>query len=606
LYSVLNRIFKLLVRGYRVKVGSGEGFKAYVRGVPIQKVQKPIEEVVKDEGVVGIEEEAAAAAPQLITQPQGEVVVRIKKETKPIEIEGIEIGDLKLKEIKIGRLGGEEERISLVYPLIPSKPKRREPIFAYAKITFDEKLNRYIYQVIEPPLSRELRSLLFKLKDMIEEKLDIEFTKLRREEAKEYLTKNAEELLKVLDVKLDETSKNILFYYIYRDFVGLGKIEPLMHDPGIEDISCDGVNIPVFVFHRDPKLGSLVTNIKFETDEELDSFIVRLAQLCGKTISVAEPLLDGALPDGSRVQATLATDIARKGSNFTIRKFTERPLTPAHLIDWGTVDERILAYLWFCIDYGSSVMISGGTATGKTTMLNVLSLFIRPENKIVSIEDTPELKLPHPHWVPQVARTPIATGKPGEIDMFTLLKESLRQRPDYIIVGEVRGKEAYVLFQQMATGHPSLATIHAEDFEKLIQRLITPPINLSPSLIQALDIVVFMTNARYRGKFVRRVKEVVEIVGFDIDKKRAITNKLFEWNPYSDKFIIKGKSHILKKISRKFGFSDKQNKEELKRRMLVVRWIHLKNLTDYEDVAKVINAYYRDPERLLSTILGEI
>jgi flagellar protein FlaI len=382
-----------------------------------------------------------------------------------------------------------------------------------------------------------------------------------------------------------------------------------MYDPEIEDISCDGVNIPIFVFHRNPKVGSVVTNIIFEDRDELDSYLIRLAQLCGQSMSVIDPLLNGTLPDGSRIQGTLGTDIAQKGSNFTIRKFTKYPFTPTHILNFGTADIKTLAFLWMAVDYGNSILISGGTATGKTSFLNTLSLFIKPDMKIVSIEDTLEMKLPHPHWVSHVARVSISTevGKArGEIDLFDLLKESLRQRPDYILVGEVRGKEAYVLFQQMATGHPSLATIHAESMEKLVDRLITPPIELPPSLVESLDLVIFLTNIRYRGRFIRKLKEIHEIVGFDYESKRPMTKKIIEWNADTDKFEVKMKSTILQKIMKKTGLKESQIIEEIKRRMLVLYWMNEQNIADFRDVARIVNLYYNYPEQVIDTIHGEI
>lgn len=547
---------------------------------------------------------------QLLQVPTKAPKEEKEEKKEKLLIEGIEIPELRTRRVRARGIERreEEERVFLTYPLIPSKPKKGEPIFSYAKIRFDPQLNRYVYRVVEPELTGKLRKILSKLRELLEQRLDIDFSKLKRVEAKEYLYNEAVKLLEYFPVKLTETEKKVIGYYVERDFIGLGKIEPLMNDPDIEDISCDGVGIPVFVFHRNPKLGSLVTNVVFDDANELDSFVTRLAQLCGKTISVASPLLNGSLPDGSRVQATLATDIARRGSNFTIRKFTEEPLTPAHLMNWGTIDVKTLAYLWIVVDYGGSVIVSGGTATGKTSLLNILSLFIRPDYKIVSIEDTPEIRLVgHPHWIPHVARTPIAgIGKYEEIDMFTLLKESLRQRPDYIIVGEVRGKEAYVMFQQMAIGHPSLASMHADNLEKLLDRLTTPPIELPPSLIQNLDIVVFLAKSRYRGKFVRRVREIIEIVGFDTEKNEPITNLLFQWNAHTDKIETVGKSVVLKKLLDKMGLKESQLKEELERRMLVLEWMKDRNMTDFKDVATLINLYYNYPERVISGILGEI
>ena len=522
------------------------------------------------------------------------------------KIEGFELSIRPPKRIKLKTVKREEEKLTLSYPLIPEKPKKGERVFAYVKIFWDKKKHRYVYQVIEPLITPKIADVLKKVKDLLEQRLDVDFSKLNILEASKYLKKQINELLSYFKFKLTEEEIEILNYYINRDFLGFGRIEPLMHDPNIEDISCDGVGIPIFVFHRDSRLGSVMTNIVFDRADELDSFIVRLAQLCGKSISIAEPLVDGALPDGSRLQATLATDIARRGSNFTIRKFSAEPLTPISLLNYGTVDLKTLAYLWLAVDYGRSILVSGGTASGKTTFLNVLSLFIRPDKKIVSIEDTAELRLPHPHWIPAVARTPISTGKIGEVDLFQLLKESLRQRPDYIIVGEVRGAEAYVLFQQMATGHPSLATIHAENMDKLLDRLTTPPISLPAGLIGSLDIVVFMVKMRYKNRFVRRISEIVEMVEFPKEARKPITNTVFKWNPLRDAFESAKKSVILKRIADVSGLSRQELLDELERRMAILMWMQRKNITNYRDVYSVVTMYYSYPNRVLSIISGEI
>lgn len=524
--------------------------------------------------------------------------------------EGFEIPKFSHKRITIPEVSTEEEKepIDLSYPLIPRKPGKGERVFASAHIHWDENSDKYVYKLIEPGLTEELKKITRKLTEMLEQKLDIDFTTLKKFEAADYLHKSVDDILAYYGFALTEHEKEVLHYYMERDFIGLGPIEPLMQDENIEDISCDGTGIPIFVFHRNPVIGSLTTNIVFEDADELDSFILRLSQLCGKSISVASPLVEGSLTDGSRLQATLATDIARRGSNFTIRKFTEEPLTPAHLMNYGTIDVQLLAYLWMVIDYGKSVLVSGGTASGKTSLLNVLSLFIRDEKKIVSIEDTPELKLPHPHWVPTVSRVAIAveeTRKIGEVDLFDLLKESVRQRPDYIILGEVRGREAYVLFQQMATGHPSLATIHAEDESKLVDRLTTPPISLPPSLLGSLDIIVFLSIGKYRGRYARRTNEILEVVGVSPISKLPVTNKVFEWNPVNDTFEICANSVVLKKISETVGITEKEIKNELERRMLVLNWMQDHNLTDYKDVYTVLSMYYAYPDRVIAAILGE-
>lgn len=532
-------------------------------------------------------------------------LLKPKKEAK--KFEGFEIPEILAKKVEIGKLKIEEGKPipTIVYPLIPRNPAKEEPVFAYAKIVWDSKTNRYVYQVIEPEMTFKLKEILIKIRELLEQKLDVDLSKLKKVEATEYLNRQIDDLINYFGFKITPTERQILRYYIERDFIGLGKIEPLFVDPNIEDISCDGVGIPIFVFHRNPKLGSVVTNISFDDSDELDSFITRLAQICGKSISIAQPLLDATLPDGSRLQATLGTDIARKGSNFTIRKFTEEPLTPVHLLNYGTIDAKTLAFLWLCVDFGRSILISGGTASGKTSLLNVLSLFIRPEKKIVSIEDTAELRLPHSHWVPMVARTSIATeGKVGEVDMFLLLKESLRQRPDYIIVGEVRGKEAFILFQQIATGHPSLATIHAENLGRLIDRLTTAPISLPPSLIGSLDLIVFLSLTRHRDKSVRRVTEVLEMIEYDPKTKTPITNQVFRWDPINDKIEVVNKTIVLKKISDMFGINKDELMEELKRRAIILEWMKEKNITDYRDVHKIFTMYYSSPKKLLTAIMG--
>jgi flagellar protein FlaI len=332
--------------------------------------------------------------------------------------------------------------------------------------------------------------------------------------------------------------------------------------------------------------------------------VIKLAQKCNKSISIAKPLLDGSLPDGSRIQATLGTDIARKGSNFTIRKFTERPLTPTHMLRFKTLNSTQLAYLWMAIENGQSMLISGGTATGKSSMLNVLSLFIRPNAKVVSIEDTAELRLPLPHWVPHVARTPIAVeGKIGEVSLFDLLKSSLRQRPDYIIVGEVRGKETYVLFQQIATGHTGLATIHAANFPQLIDRLITPPISLPPTLLENIGIIVFLVVTKIKGAYVRRANSIVEITG--MKNERPLFRPIFNWKAIGDTFELKGKSVVMKTIANRQGLTEEHIKDELARRKTILEWMLKRGVYDYKDVARIVSTYYSDPGRLLDYISAE-
>jgi flagellar protein FlaI len=492
--------------------------------------------------------------------------------------------------------------VNVVYPLIPRQPAQGERVYAYANIQWNRRLGELVYYVVEPRITQYDSEAMEATKKLLEEKLDIDFFKLGEIKAKSLLNEETQRILG-MNPNIGPDKQDVLRYYLERDIVGLGKIEPLMNDPNIEDISCDGINIPIYVYHRNPNLGSIKTNIVFTSKEELSSFVVKMSQRCKKSISIAEPLLDASLPDGSRMQATLGTDIARKGSNFTIRKFSEQPLTPCHMLRYGTLNSTQLAYLWLAIENGQSMLISGGTATGKTSMLNALSLFIKPSIKIVSIEDTPELRLPHPHWIPEVARTPISIeGTRGEVSLFDLLKASLRQRPDYIVMGEVRGKEAFVLFQQMATGHSSLATIHAASMNQLVDRLTTPPISLPPSLIENVNIIIFLVLSRLRDKYVRRANDILEVTG--VREGRPETKAIFSWSPADDSFKIVDKSTVLMNISKRQGLGEQELKDELARRRSIIEWMYEQKIFDYREVARVISTYYSSPEKVMN-VVGE-
>ena len=295
----------------------------------------------------------------------------------------------------------------------------------------------------------------------------------------DYLEKNIKVLLKELGIGISRSSYLKFMYYIYRDFIGLNKIEPVINDQLIEDIECNGVKTPVYIVHR--KFGSIRTNIVYDNFDELVSFVEKLAQKCGKYISYANPIMDGRLPDsGARVNATYTEDISSKGPTFSIRLFTKEAWSPVRLMQVGSVSAEILAYLWILIEHGANILIVGGTGSGKTTLLNCIASFIKPEARVITIEDTREIRLVHENWLPSVARMGTGVGgeNTGEITMFDLLKASFRQRPDYVIVGEIRGAEAFVLFQGMASGHSGISTMHADDVKTVIRRLETTPINL--------------------------------------------------------------------------------------------------------------------------------
>ncbi len=482
-------------------------------------------------------------------------------------------------------------------PLITLKIKGKDIVVSWANIKWNEATRSLIYYIHEPKLNDKLKAILEEARHLLRQKLDIDFTKIRVEKAYEYLMNKFDNILSEVGAKVDSKEKVVLDYYVFRDFIGLGKIESLLHDKGLEDIHCDGFNIPLFVTHRNPLYGEMQTNIMFKDKEKLDSFVLRLAQKCGKALSIAEPLLDGALPDGSRVQITFGTDIAMRGSNFTIRKFTENPITPIDEMNFGTASPEICAYLWMAVESGLSGLIVGATATGKTSFLNSLSMFINPELKIISIEDTPELRLPHPNWIPEVARSGFGIKGYGEVTMFDLLKSALRQRPNYVIVGEVRGKEAYVMFQGMATGHPSYGTLHADNMAAVIDRLTTEPINIPKSMLENLDLIVFLVQTKKRGEYVRRVNEIIEIIGYNAKTRNLVTNRAFKWDSDNDKFVLL-KSILLDKIREKLGYTIDELKLDMVRRIRLLKWLQKHNLTDYKEVARYFKMYYTSPEKV--------
>ncbi len=515
---------------------------------------------------------------------------------KPINLEmpeEFETGGHKIAKKKyIERL----KKINDTFPLIQLTIGGKKVTVAWGNIKWNDTLNSLYYEVHEPPLNDKLRKIIDEAKVLLRQKLDVDFTKIRIEKAYEYLMKRFRVIVDEI-AKVTPKEQIILEYYVFRDFIGLGKIEPLLHDNNIEDIHCDGYNIPIFITHRNPLYGELQTNIIFKTRKEIDSFVLRLAQKCGKALSIAEPLMDGSLPDGSRVQVTYGTDIAMRGSNFTIRKFTEKPITPIDEINFGTASPEILAYIWLAIESGLSILVSGATATGKTSFLNAISLFIRSELKIISIEDTPELRLPHPNWIPVVARKGFGIKGYGEVTMFDLLKSALRQRPNFVIVGEVRGKEAYVMFQGMATGHPSMGTLHADSVAAVIDRLTGEPINVPKPMLENLDLIIFLIQTKRKGAYVRRVNEIVEIIGYNPKTRELVTNRAFKWDSENDRFILL-KSVLLDKIREKMGYSIDDLKLDMVRRIKLLRWLQKNNITDYKEVARYFRLYYTNPEEI--------
>jgi flagellar protein FlaI len=469
--------------------------------------------------------------------------------------------------------------------------------YANANIRWDSKIGELVYNLEEPKLDENEKKILKQIEEAMLELININVAVQKTTESMiNYLDKTGKLLLDELNIKIDEKSYEKIFYYLYRNFIGLNKVEPLLRDYFIEDIECNGVNTPIYVVHRVYR--NVRTNLVYKDIEKLGSFVEKLAQRSGKYVSYAEPLLDGSLPDGSRVNATYTKDVTSKGPTYTIRKFTKVPWTPTQLIGLNTMSPEMLAYFWLLIQYKSNIFISGGTASGKTTLLNALAFFVPPESRVVSIEDTRELNLPRENWVPAVARISIGQGKVGEIDLFDLLKNSFRQNPDYVIVGEVRGKEAFVLFQGMSSGHPSISTMHADSVDSMIRRLETPPIELSPTLVNSLDCVAIMTHAIVGKKETRRLREVVEIVNVKKDGS-ALVNTPFVWNPEQDSFYFKKESKVLEKISARYGIPIPELQKEFVRRTKLIYTLYQKKIFGFDEMKKIVNDYYKNPENVL-------
>ena len=478
-----------------------------------------------------------------------------------------------------------------VYPI-------QEP-YVYAAIVKEQKTQKTMYKVIEPTLQKDEEEQLKELKTFLMEEVNVNLKEIEtKEKAENYLKEKTKEIIKKYHIKVPPEAIDKLIYYVIRDFLGYGKIDPLMKDHLIEDISADGVSIPLYVWHRMHE--SLPTNIIFKDEAELNSFIIRLAYLAEKNISIASPILDASLPDGSRIQLTYGSEVTRRGSTFTIRRFKVDPLTISDMIAFNTVSSEVAAYLWYVIENRASVIVAGGVAAGKTNMLNCLSMFIKPEMKIVSVEDTQELNLPHENWIPSVVRLGFGheDKKGGSITLFDLLKAAVRQRPDYIIVGEVRGEEAYTLFQAMATGHLGMSTIHAESVEAVMNRLESEPMNIPKPLVAMIDVIMIMGRTEMEEKPARRATTTTEVLELDRQTRIIPTEEVFSWNPVEDKFVFSGHSSLLEKHMKKLGITEAKVKRELRRRRIVLEWLVRKGIRRYSDVASVIREYYANPKRV--------
>jgi flagellar protein FlaI len=516
-----------------------------------------------------------------------------KKKNNAKRQDQIEVADLiKMQKTTLSHLqksGIPENYVEIErYPLAPP--------FAYAVITQSTENLEHLYVIDELPLTLKEQETYNQLKSVLE-------YELRPAEENETPDESFRRQLPIIVANHREDLRSIssiearkIMYYATRDMLGLERIGPIMDDPYIEDISCGGLDKPIYVWHK--KYESMAANVQFESEDDLDNFVVKLVHLSGKHISTTFPIVDATLPGKHRLSAMFRREVTPLGTSFTIRKFREDPYTIIDLLDLGTINETIASYLWMLMDNKMSLMVLGSTGAGKTTALNAISGFIPSSYKIFTVEEVAEINLPHENWVSSISRTGYGAQDEGAIGLFELLKAAVRHRPDYIVVGEVRGEEAYVLFQAVATGHGGLCTMHADMVEASLKRLVQDPMNVPPGSIPLMNcaIVVKRVNTRTgpgSRSIVRRATQVSEIMGADSVKD------ISTWNPAKDEFELNiSGSRLLKRIAESSGFTLEEVREEMERRKRVLRWMRAHNMRNYRKFSQTIAMYRKDPERI--------
>jgi len=476
--------------------------------------------------------------------------------------------------------------------------------FAHVAVAQNPKTGEHKYILDELQLDPLERGVYNRILEIL--LAEIESPKEEIRDPRRFFAEEAKKIVNKYRISLGwlpDVSWYKILYHAERDLVGFSRIDALMRDPNIEDISCDGVNRSVYIWHRNYE--SIETNLQFESDEELDNMVVKLVHMAGKHVSSAFPIVDASLPGKHRLAVLYRREITPFGTAFTIRKFREDPYSIVDLINIGTFSEEMAAYFWLCLENRASIMVLGGTAAGKTTGLNALACLIKPGSKIITIEETAELNLSHENWVSLIARQSYGLGgsNVGEVALFDLVKTSMRHRPDILIVGEVRGQEAYVLFQALATGHGGMCTMHAENLDSAIKRLTSKPMEISPAYIPLMNIILSIQRVHLiknaEKKAFRRVMSVNEIA--DYEDYRCT----FKWQPAKDQYLPSfDQSMMLASISERLGATKKDLLEEMSKRKDVLHWMREHNIRSYKDVAVIIAEYYSRPKQVYEKIMA--
>jgi archaeal flagellar protein FlaI len=497
------------------------------------------------------------------------------------------------------------ENPNILYPV-------GDPIFIH--IYRDEETKRLTYHVVEPKLTDNEEKLYERIMDkMIDHAHKYEVPN-QIEDAGDIIKRIFEEVIKVVDhesgaieqaidnrLHLTPPERDHIWYYIFRNRVGYGKLEPLFYDPYLEDIHCTGVG-NIKAVH---KVFEMVhTNIEFKNDIELNKYILEASERVERPVSDANSVVDAIMPDGSRVNFIYGRELSLEGSSFTVRKFSEVPVSITQIVNWGTMSAEVAAYIWLCLENGMNLFVCGETASGKTTTLNASATFIKPEDKVYSVENTPEVTMPHATWQHLVTRE---AGKDTDVTIFDLLIAALRSRPNYIIVGEIRGEEGNVAFQAMQTGHPVISTFHAGSPHSMIQRLTGHPINVPIASIDNLNVILIQQAVSMGGRMVRRILSVTEIERFYDVENKVITREVFNWDSVTDKHRFRGlyNSYILeKKIATMLGYADtREIYTELDRRKRIIERMIEEGIMNYYDVWDVMNKFNKEGEAALPFVL---
>jgi flagellar protein FlaI len=486
-----------------------------------------------------------------------------------------------------GYLGIQGCRVPEGYTQIESYPLKAP--FSYAWIFQSETEMSYLYVVDELSMTKEEKETYKRLRNILEYELKAPDSD---ETLSQSFHRQLPEIIENHNKAFEATSEvgmRKILHGLEKDIIGYGKIDALMYDPFVEDISCGGVNKPIYLWHR--KYESIRTNLIFQVEQELDDFITRIVHREGKHVSIAHPIVDLTLPGKHRLAVSFGKETTPAGTSFTIRKFREDPFTIIDLIVNETIDETIAAYLWLLMENKMSTMIVGPTGAGKTTALNAIACLARPEFKIISVEEVAEINLPQENWISTIARPGYGAGSQGEVTLYDLIKSAVRHRPALILVGEVRGEEAYVLFQALATGHGGLCTMHAEDAETAIKRLTQPPMNIPSSIIPLMNCIIVVKQVR-TPNFISIGHKVSSRKFVRVSEMDATgnTHDIFSWNPSDDNFKQDlQQSYLLAKIAKALDVPISVVLQELERRKQLLLKMVEKNLRDFRSVHRALS-----------------